>query len=150
NRNNKKLKFFRKIKSNKKRLIFPGIPYKEFQLKLIENLIKSCHVQSLHFLCWQNEYSRLNNLIQRIEKSEWLEDNSIVNLVEYAGCPIEVEPKDSIIIKDYRKELTLLIENDVNYEEIDKKQSAYYHSRFKGNLGAYTKKSVTAYLKSNK
>jgi len=150
NTNKKSLKFYKNIKSYKNNLIVPGIPYKESQLKLVDDLIKSCYAQNLHFLCWQSEYQYLNNLIQRVEKNDWLEDNSIAKLAKYAGCPIGKEIKEIIITKDYRKQIISLDEKDIDYEEVNQKQSSYYHSKFKGELGAYTKKSITAYLKSNK
>lgn len=150
NTNKKSLKFFKNIESYKYNLIIPGIPFKEFQLKLIDDLVKSCYAQNLNFLCWQSEYSYLKNLIHRVEESDWLEDNSINKLAEYAGCSIKIESKNNIVTKDYRKEIISIDEDDVDYEEVDQKQSTYYHSKFEGELGAYTKKSVTAYLQSNK
>lgn len=150
NRNIKKLKFHKNLRCNVNRFIFTGIPYRDYQLKIIDNIIKNCHGWKLHFLCWKNEYSYVKKIIEGIEKSSWKEDSLITKIAKRAYCPLDIEEVKVISKKDLRDEVLDQNENDHSYEEESKAQSNYYHSKYKGIGETYRKKSITVFLKSNK
>ena len=150
NEENENLTFVKNADSTYETIIFSGIPYKEYQLKLIDNLVRSCAIPKIKFLCWEKEYSHLLKILHSIEKSDWLQDSIILELIQQSDCPINFDKRDIIKVDQNLPLSKLELIDNQEYEKLSQKQSTYYHSRFKGKSGTYTKKSVTVYLKSNK
>lgn len=150
NSSSENLTFIKNVDYYRESITVSGIPYKEYQLKLVDNLIKDCFVPKINFLCWRKESSYLLKIIRSIEKSQWGQDTLIIELANQAKCPIDTNSETVVKIEN-NCQIPTFTENDSNeYEEVTQKQSSYYHSKFKGSKGAYTKKSLTVYLKSNK
>lgn len=150
NEENENLKFVKNTNSTYKSIIFSGIPYKEYQLKLIDNLVTNCSIPKIKFLCWEKEYAYLLKILHSIEKSDWLQDNINIELLKQSDCPISIDKQDVIKIEENLQSSKVEIIDIQEYEKLSQRQSEYYHSRFKGKSGTYTKKSVTVYLKANK
>lgn len=146
---NESLKFIKNVDSHREGITVSGIPYKEYQLSLVDDLIRNCLVPKIKFLCWGREFTYLKKIILSIEKSEWHEDRLITTLAKQSACPIDTDKRSTIITENDFRIPTLPEEDSYEYEEVAQRQSSYYHSRYKGENGSYTKKSVTIYLKSN-
>lgn len=150
NENAENLKFVKNVNSTFKNIIFSGIPYKEYQLKLIDGLFRNCSIPDIKFLCFEKEYVYLSKIVNAIERSDWLQDNDILKLAQQSDCP-DTKNEFKIVKIDQSSELSKseIIDNQ-EYEQLSQRQTAFYHSRYKGRSGTYTKKSVTIYIKSNK
>jgi hypothetical protein len=148
--NTENLRFVKNVNSTFKNIIFSGIPYKEYQLKLIDGLIRNCSIPDIKFLCFEKEYAYLSKIINNIERSDWLRDNDILKLAQQSGCS-DAKNELEIVKIDQSSQLSKseIIDNQ-EYERLSQRQTAFYHSRYKGKSGTYTKKSVTIYIKSNK
>ncbi len=144
------LKFVKNVNSTFKNIIYSGIPYKEYQLKIIDGLFRNCSIPDIKFLCFEKEYVYLSKIVNAIERSDWLQDNDILKLAQQSDCP-DTKNELKIVKIDQSSELSKseIIDNQEN-EQLSQRQTAFYHSRYKGKSGTYTKKSVTIYIKSNK
>jgi len=150
NENDRKVKFEKNLNRTFKSIIFSGIPYKEYQLKIIDGLIRQCSVPNIKFLCFEKEFSYLLKIINNIEKSTWLHDNDTFKLSQQSSCPNTKKELEVFKINQSSQLSKSEIIDNQEYEQVSQSQTAFYHARYKGKSGTYTKKSVTIYLKSNK
>lgn len=149
-RNTENLTLIKNPNSDHDDITFPGIPYKEYHLKSIENLVRSCSIPNLKFLCFEKEYAYLLKTINNVENSKWLQDNNIQELLRESDCPIAGN-ESNILNVDKSYEFSKELNSDIeDFKHFSQSYTAFYHSRYKGSYGTYTKNSFTVHLKSDK